>query len=287
MNRPGSSSLRLLAEGLSFPEGPTFASDGTLWCVELRGGALVCLRDKEVTRVPTGGAPNGAAVDGEDRVWFCDAGQNAIRRFDPRSGEIETITTHVNGQSLNKPNDLAFDDAGNLAFTCPGDSRREPSGYVCCLSCDCSVSIVAGGLFFPNGLAFTADGRELVVAETYRQRLWRGPWDAWRREWPAPRVWADGLRGVPGPDGMALGADGYFYVAVFGSSRVQILAPDGSEAGTLVLPGRHPTNCAFDPTGRLGLVVTEAEQGALWSFPGVGPGIELFRPRCGPLSIGT
>jgi hypothetical protein len=38
----------------------------------------------------------------------------------------------------------------------------------------------------------------------------------------------------------------------------------------------NPTNAAFDPTNRLGLVVTEAEKGLLLSLPEVGPGVTLF-----------
>ena len=31
----------MLAENLAFPEGPAFASDGALWCVELLAGNLL------------------------------------------------------------------------------------------------------------------------------------------------------------------------------------------------------------------------------------------------------
>jgi len=268
--------LRLLAEGLRFPEGPAFAPDGSLWCVELHGGGLVRWSENEVQRFPTGGSPNGAAVDTEGKIWFCDAEMNAIRRLDPRSGEIETLACEVAGQPLNKPNDLAFDRAGNLVFTCPGDSRQEPTGYVACLREDGTVRRISGGLYFPNGLGFTADGSELMVAETYQQRLWRGRWDSARGEWLEPRVWAADIQGAPGPDGMAFAADGSLYVAVYGSGEVKIFSPDGSQSSAYAIPGRNPTNCAFDPSRQLGLVVTEAEQGKLWSIPGTGPGVSLF-----------
>lgn len=271
-------SARLLAEGLRFPEGPAFAPDGSLWCVELKGGGLVRWHDGEMRRVETGGAPNGAAVDGAGRIWFCDAEQNAVRRVNPLTGDIETVADQVSLRALNKPNDLAFDSAGHLIFTCPGDSRRAPSGYVCCLSRDGAVSVIADQLYFPNGLAFTADGRELVVAETYRQRLWRGAWDPTRRQWYESRVWAEGVQGAPGPDGMAFGADGRLYVAVYGSGQVTIFTPDGRQVDSRPLPGRNPTNCAFDPSGHLGLVVSEAEQGRLWSLPELGSGAPLFQP---------
>lgn len=267
---------RLLGAGLRFPEGPAFAADGTLWCVEVKGGGLARWREGGSTCYPTGGAPNGAAIDATGRIWFCDAEQNAIRRFDPRTGELETLANRVNGRAINKPNDLAFDRSGNLIFTCPGDSRQDPTGFVCCLSSAGAVSIIADQLFFPNGLAFTADGTELIVAETYRQRLWRGAWDSARREWCAPRVWATGLDGAPGPDGMAFAADGTLCVAVYGAGAVMRVDAAGRVCENIPTPGRNPTNCAFDPSGELGLVVTEAERGELLSFKRAERGVLLF-----------
>jgi gluconolactonase len=279
MNEHLPNSPRLLAKGLRFPEGPAFAPDGTLWSVELKGGGLARWHEGELTRVPTGGAPNGAAVDAAGRVWFCDAAQNAIRRLNPRTGAIETLADRVNGQPLNKPNDLAFDRDGNLIFTCPGDSRQEPTGYICCLSLEGAVSVIARDLYFPNGLAFTADGSELVVAETYRQRLWRGAWDAVRREWRERRVWATGLNGAPGPDGMAFADDGTLFVAVYGAGAVMRVDTRGHVCERFPTSGHNPTNSAFDPSGVLGLVVTEAERGELLSLAVAGRGVALFRGK--------
>jgi gluconolactonase len=253
---------KILAEGLSFPEGPAFAADGTLWAVELKGGCLLKWRDGELKRVPVGGEPNGIAIDARDRVLFCDAGACSIRRYDPAMGETTTLADAVDGQPLFKPNDLAFDPAGNVVLTCPGDSRDEPTGYVCVLTPDGTVRRVASGFHFPNGLAFSPDGRHLVVAETYRQRLWRGRWDAANARWLAPRPWAS-VGGTVGPDGMAFAADGRIFVAIFSGRAVKVVGHDGEVEEVIEVPGANPTNCAFDPSGKLGLVVTEAGQGRL------------------------
>jgi gluconolactonase len=124
---------------------------------------------------------------------------------------------------------------------------------------------VASGFYFPNGLAFTPDGRHLVVAETRRQRLWRGRWDAAHARWLAPRPWAS-VGGTVGPDGMAFAADGRLFVAIYSGGAVKVVTPDGEIDEVIDIPGANPTNCAFDPTGRLGLVVTEAEHGRLLSL---------------------
>jgi len=269
------STVNILAEGLNFPEGPAFDPAGDLWCVELKGGNLVRWSERGIERFATGGGPNGLTFDHRGWAWFCDAERGAIRAFDPSSDQWQTIVDRIDDQPLFRPNDLAFDPLGNLIFTCPGDSRTEPTGYVCCLSTTGELTKIAQGFYFPNGLALVDDGRALVVAETYRQRLWKGVWSAAERHWVDPQPWAD-LGGLPGPDGMALGADGLLYVAVYRSGQIKVVDVEGLIAVTYDLPGKNPTNAAFDPSGRLGLVVTEAERGLLLSLPELGPGAKLF-----------
>lgn len=263
---PNADRITYLAEGLRFPEGPAFGPDGTFWAVELQGQSLVRrTREGSLIRYPVGGNPNGIAIDKQGLVWFCDAGTNAIRRFDPTTQQIETIVDSVEGVPLDKPNDLAFDSAGNLVFTCPGNSRQQPTGYVCVRTTDGVVRKIATAKYFPNGLAFSSDGQELIIAETYRHRLWKGHWNPQTAEWLDGQVWTTvkGPDGPGGPDGMAFGEDGNLYVAVYGTGKLHVINQTGAVAYTIALPGLNPTNCAFDPQGELGLVITEAETGRL------------------------
>lgn len=266
--------IKILADKLNFPEGPAFAPDGSLWAVELKGGSLVRYKDRLLERVPVGGKPNGIAIDGQGMIWYCDAGQHSIRCLDAVTKKIQIIADEVEGEPLDEPNDLAFDRTGNLVFTCPGNSRKEPTGYACVLLKDGPVKKITTGKYFPNGLAFTADGRQLIIAETYRHRLWKGDWDGLTGEWTNARIWCDigGPDGPGGPDGMAFDGVGDLYVAVFGTGEIRVVDPSGKVKGQIPLPGRNPTNCAFAPSERagqdeLGLVVTEAENGMLLNLP--------------------
>ncbi|MDI6024616.1 SMP-30/gluconolactonase/LRE family protein [Corticibacterium sp. UT-5YL-CI-8] len=265
--------MTVLASGLEFPEGPAFAPDGTLWCVELKGGALVEMRGGQIHRHAVGGAPNGLVFARDGSAWFCDADAGAIRCYEPLTGECRLVAG--GDGTLDGPNDLAFDGAGRLVFTCPGNSRAEPTGTVWSLDREDRLCLLADGLFFPNGLAFSADGTRLYIAETYRQRVWIGAYDGVSGMWINPAPWAE-LGGPIGPDGMAFGEDGLLHVAVFGQSAVKAVAPDGSVTGGLDLAGARPTNCCFDPSGRLGLVVTEAERGEVLAFPFMGRGAALL-----------
>lgn len=267
--------IQILVEGLDFPEGPAFSPDGSLWCTEMNAGNLVRYRDGGVTRIPTQGRPNGLAFDRAGRAWLCDSSQNAIRRFDPVSETWETLLTEVEGKPLLTPNDLAFDPAGNLLFTCPNFRTQAAEGYVCCLKPDGTALKIAAGFFRPNGLDLVEEGRSLVVGDTFCKTLFKGAWDVSTCTWSDPQPWVV-VGGAEGPDGMLPGADGRLYVAIYGDSAIKVIESNGEVVQSIRLPGSNPTNVACDPAGRLGLVVTEAEKGWLLSLPEVNPGSTIL-----------
>jgi gluconolactonase len=130
-------------------------------------------------------------------------------------------------------------------------------------------------MYRPNGLEFMEDGQYLVVGETYKQHLLRGRWDTAALIWQDPQEWVQTGPGE-GPDGMACGANGYLYQAVYGSKFLLVIDPQGKITGRLPLPGENPTNAAIDPSDKLGLVVTETQNGQLISFADIHPGVQRF-----------
>jgi len=226
-------------------------------------------------RIPTNGRPNGLAFDWKGRAWVCDSGQNSVRRFDPEGGIWETLVDRIDGVRLQAPNDLCFDSAGNLLFTCPNFANKEPTGYVCCLAPGGILSRVADGYYRPNGIEIVEGGESLVVADTLQKVLFKGRWDAHTQTWTDVRKWAD-VGGAEGPDGMAPGMDGLLYQAIYGDGVIRVVDPGGVIARELSMPGLNPTNAAIDPSGKLGLVVTETEHGQLLSIPEIQPGHAIF-----------
>ncbi|MFB6361508.1 MAG: SMP-30/gluconolactonase/LRE family protein, partial [Halobacteriales archaeon] len=235
----------VLTDTLAFGEGPAFDPNGDLWCTEVHGGTLVHRHEGEFERHLTNGAPSAIKFDDSGRAVVCDGDQNAVRRFEFETLTWETLIEGVNGEPLRAPNDLAFGPDGELVFTCPGKSREDPIGYLTCLRPDGTATVVGDGYYFPNGLAFTEDGEELVVAETFGHRLWKGDWDSKEFAWRDPEIWCE-VGGPVGPDGMAFADDGRLFVAVFGTAEVRVVAPDGSIQDRIHVPGRDPTNVAFD-----------------------------------------
>ena len=93
--------------------------------------------------------------------------------------------------------------------------------------------------------------------------------------WQDPQPWAQ-VGGSEGPDGMVPGADGLLYQAIFGDGVIRVVNAQGQVEREIAVPGANPTNVAIDPAGRLGIVVTETEQGQLLSLPTIQPGVALF-----------
>jgi gluconolactonase len=267
--------MNILTDSIEFGEGPAFTSDNELWCVDLAKGCLIHYSESGMRRIPSMGTPNAVIFDSEDRGLVCDSDQNEVQRLCPEDDRWQTIVSEVDGESLRSPNDLVIGPDGSLLFTCPGGSRDTPVGYVCCVEPGGLTKKVGVDIQFPNGLAFSADGSELIVAETYRHRLWKGRWDENRRQWRDPEVWCD-IGGPVGPDGMALGTDGRMYVAVYGTGEIRAVNQSGEVVEHIDVPGQNPTNVAFDPTGHFGMVVTEADKGLLISYPSRGAGAKPF-----------
>ncbi|MFI6290219.1 SMP-30/gluconolactonase/LRE family protein [Nonomuraea sp. NPDC050790] len=120
-------------------------------------------------------------------------------------------------------NDLVTDAAGRAYLgTCDFSGapaklyRADPDG---------GVHEAADGMAFPNGPALTPDGRTLIVAESYANRLTAfdlAPDGALVNR----RVWAE--LGTANPDGIALDAEGAVWVADAGGNRA-IRVREGGE----------------------------------------------------------
>ena len=64
--------IELVAEGLSFPEGPIAMADGSIILVEIKRGTLSRVTpDGAITvMAELGGGPNGAAIGPDGAVWW-------------------------------------------------------------------------------------------------------------------------------------------------------------------------------------------------------------------------
>jgi gluconolactonase len=259
--------IDILAEGLKFPEGPVVTSDGRVFCVELLGGVITEYHreTKTTTRFEVGGGPNGLWVKDDKTLLFCDAKQNAIRSLDLNTGLTKTVVDNIEGIPLRAPNDLIMDREGNILFTCPGGSQKEPIGYMCVLNTKNEISIIAEKMYFPNGLLLINDEKNIIINETWQHRLLIGDWNKKTLKIDNIRPFYH-IGGIAEPDGLALSKDNHIYAAVYGTGMVWVFDLEGKLVKHINLPGQNPTNLYFDIKNELGLVVTEAQKGLLLSI---------------------
>jgi gluconolactonase len=128
-----------------------------------------------VWRQPAGYA-NGRTIDRQGRVVTCEQGERRVTRIE-HDGSVVVLADRWNGGRLNSPNDVVERSDGSVWFTDPAYGidtdyegyravseidgchvyRIDPSG---------AVDRVADDFLRPNGLAFSADERQLYVSDS-------------------------------------------------------------------------------------------------------------------------
>jgi gluconolactonase len=216
-----------LADGLNHPEGVAWNPfDGLIYAGGEGGELYAVTLDGDVElRGTTGGSMLGIAVDGAGRVYACDAGRGEITRMDPRTGVMSVHARGVDDTDLDTPNVAAFGPDGMLYVTCSGEDDRPeivriaPGGWT-----ERWTTAVPG---YPNGCLVTPDGSALVVVEAEADRVVRVP------------IMEDGSAGsieivaeIPDTDadGIALAADGSYWVTLYRPDGLLRIAPDGAVA---------------------------------------------------------
>jgi sugar lactone lactonase YvrE len=134
---------------------------------------------------------------------------------------------------------------------------------------------VASGLGVPNGMKVSADGCTLFVIDTLERTLLAYPAD--RGSLGEPAIVSDFL-GLPGkPDGMTLGPDDTFWVAMWGGSCIVQLARDGAFLRRIDVPAPHVSSLCFADADRV--IVTTSRMRlspqALADQPGAGGVFEI------------
>ena len=192
------SSVRVLATGLEFPEGPVVMPDGSVVLVEIRGQRLTRVwpdgRKEVVAQIP--GGPNGAALGPDGKMYICNNGGfswiptrnmimpgpqpddyrgGSIQRVDLQSGKVETVVDKCGEHGLRGPNDLVFDKQGGLWFTDLGKRRHREMdvGAVYYIKPGMQEIVeVVFGVLPANGIGLSPDESTFYVAETPTARLW-------------------------------------------------------------------------------------------------------------------
>lgn len=280
-----------VADGLSFPEGPTALGDGTIACVEMQGGRLTRVHPdgRLETLAEIGGGPNGSALGADGALYVADNGGLSMQldgrgywwADDHRDGCVHRVAADGStsraggdfpGPAPHRPNDLVTGPDGAVYATDSGnweDMANLRVGTIVRIDGE-ETSQVAELAGMPNGIIATED--RLLVAQSLTRRIWSYPLDEGTLGEPEEFVRLAG--GIP--DGMCLSEDDTLYVCASVAHAVIVVGPDGSIRGEISTGnGTQPTNCCLD-NGYL--YVTLALTGEIVRFEiGAGPA-PLFTP---------
>jgi sugar lactone lactonase YvrE len=251
--------MTVLMEGIAFGESPRW-HDGRLWFSDWGAHQVIALnRDgshEVVVSVPSFPMCIDFLPDG--RLLVVDSPRRRLLRREPDG----SMVAHADLAPISgKPwNDIVVDAGGNayvntIGFDFPGG---EPApGSIALAAPGGAGRLVAGDLAFPNGMAITADGATLVVAESYGNRLTAydiGPdGDLGHR-----RVWAD--TGDDHPDGICVDAEGAIWYADV-ANRHCVRVREGGEVLATAELDRGAFACALSRGDQPQLYVVGQEYG--------------------------
>jgi sugar lactone lactonase YvrE len=212
------SAAEVLMEGIVFGESPRW-HDGQLWFSDWGANQVIVLgadgSHQVVATVPSFPMCIDFLPDG--RLLIVDSAKRRLLRREPDG----SLGQHADLSAVaDKPwNDIVADDRGNvyvnsIGFDFPGGDFAP--GMVALVTPDGSIGQVVGDLAFPNGMAISPDGRTLVVAESYANRL-TGYDIGSDGSLSNRQVWAE----TPGdhPDGICMDAEGAVWYADVGNQH--------------------------------------------------------------------
>ncbi|MQA83854.1 MAG: SMP-30/gluconolactonase/LRE family protein [Streptosporangiales bacterium] len=251
--------MTVLMEGIAFGESPRW-HDGRLWFSDWGAHQVIALdpdgSHEVVASVPSFPMCIDFLPDG--RLLVVDSAQRRLLRREPDG----SMVTHAELPPVSQGawNDIVVDERGNayvnnIGFDFP-EGEFAP-GFVVLVTPEGAVRRVAEDLAFPNGMAITADGRTLIVAESYGNRLTAydiGP----DGDLANPRVWADA--GDDHPDGICVDAEGAVWYADVGNRHCVRVSEGGDVLGAVDLD-RGAFACALTRGDRPQLYVVGQEWG--------------------------
>ncbi len=297
--------MEFMATGLGFPEGPIAMPDGSVLLVEIQRERLSRVHANKSVEVVAqiGGGPNGAAIGPDGRAYVCNnGGFHWVRRSDGwwphgqsddyetgrievvdlKTGKVERLYERCEGNKLNGPNDIVFDDSGGFYFTDLGKRRERDMdrGYVFWARADgTEIREVVSAMHTPNGIGLSPNGKTLYVAETDTGRLWAfdviAPGELRKREGELPyggRL-VTGLGGYRRFDSLAVTESGNICVGGVDNGCIVEISPDGSFVRDHPAPDLLTTNLCFGGEDMRTAFVTLSHGGRLgvlhWHEPGL------------------
>jgi sugar lactone lactonase YvrE len=251
----------VLLEGIVFGESPRW-HDGRLWFSDWGAGQVIALDADAGPQVMAAVKSFPLCIDflPDGSLLIVDSTRRRLLRREP-DGSL-ALYADLSGVADKPWNEIVVDVQGNayvnsIGFEFPGGEFAP--GLIALVAPDGRVHQVADDLAFPNGMAITADGTTLIVAESYASQLTAydigSSGNLSRR-----RSWAP----TPGdhPDGICIDATGAVWYADVGRKHC-VRVGEGGQVLDVVDFDRGAFACALsnEPDPRLFVI------GQTWGGP--------------------
>lgn len=272
----GNRKFELLSSGHDLLEAPLWSgTHGLLFADMTAGGARAFRSDEPLRDIwPYRKGIGGMCL--HDSGALIVTGKNIALRPLNDTGPSEAATVLLEGSNPRERfNDLAVDNLGRI-YAGTYDAELASPGVIYLIDVDGSSRVVASGTTLSNGIAVSPDNSRLYQADTLQSIV------------IAYDIGRDGILSkgrpfvsMPGekPDGMLTDTDGNLFVAAWGSGRISVFSPEGSEIDRIIVPDMNVTSLTFGGDNFSDLYVVSgspniAGAGCLYRCINVGAGRE-------------
>ena len=267
----------------SLGEGPLWAFGRVFWFDINNSEMLSCRADggdfrrKKLPARPSAAMP----APGGKLVVACDQG---LAECGPDGEDFRLFAPVESDLPDNRSNDSKGDPAGNFWVGTMSHSHVADAGsiYRCAPNAEGGADVRREftPLSTPNCIAFSPDGKTMWRTDTRKRIILACDVDCETGRTGPDRVFAD-LNGWDGkPDGSAVDAEGFLWVALWDGARVVRFDPDGQLEREVPLPVSRPTCPVFGGDDLRSVFVTSASEkldaAALKKQPSAG-GLFSFR----------
>lgn len=234
---PGLPGMDTLMRGLGLVESPR-RRDGRLWFSDWTHGRILVVDDAGTAETVVEHASLPLCFDflPDARLVLASNQQHALLTLEP-DGSLAPYADLAGLAPAPTFNEVVADRRGHVYV-----NGTHTTGFVALVTPDGAARIVADDLAFPNGMAITADGSTLVVADSHRNELVALTIAA-DGSLAERRTWA--ALGDDNPDGICIDDDGAIWYADVPHQRCVRVAEGGAVLRTVALD-RGGFACAVD-----------------------------------------
>jgi sugar lactone lactonase YvrE len=182
--------------------------------------------------------------------------------FDPQTGQVEPWCNPEEHLPQNRFNDGKCDPAGRFWAGTLSLNRQPGAASLYCLDPDGAVRTMLRGLTNSNGIAWSLDRATMYHIDTPTRQATAYDYDMATGRIENPRTAIIVPPECGKPDGMTVDAEGMLWIALWEGGCVGRWDPQsGAMLGTIAVPARRTTSCAFGGPGLRDLYITTARVG--------------------------